>query len=314
MTTKILDFGNAFLKSANTGDDEIDIKPSCLYYLTNSDIRNKTRGNESSPLIRTPDDRQFLLGDTAVSFGGANNWSLDSKLSVIREGLYAATPTSQAIDLLMVCVPDASILQGRGSANDVDLSNLLGHHSYHYNDRQIQIDIQSIEIVDESLGAFKSAQSNLFNYPDENNVVITCGGGTVNLVVYNGSGNIIHRAVSKDLGMAALAKSIATELKAQFNLATTPKVSQIMAGIANGAYQLRPHNLNYSSLFEAARGDWKGQFKQFVNDNLSDVDYCEFVVVGGGAELLKSDSITPGIHIPTNSQTYAIEGLMYDQN
>jgi hypothetical protein len=303
MTTKILDFGNAFLKSASTGDDTIDIKPSCLYYLSNADIRNKTKGNEASPLIRTSDDRQFLLGDTAASFGGANNWSLDSKLSVSREGLYAATPISQAIDLLMVCVPDASI--------DVDLSDLLGHHSYHYNDRQIQIDVRAIEIVDESLGAFKSAHSNLFNYPDENNVVITCGGGTVNLVVYNGSGNIIHRAVSKDLGMAALAKSIATELKAQFNLAATPKLSQIMAGIASGVYQLRPHNLNYSQLFEAARGDWKGQFKQFVNDNLSDVDYCEFVVVGGGAELLKSDSISPGIHIPTNSQTYAIEGLMY---
>jgi hypothetical protein len=306
MTTKILDFGNAFLKSASTGDDTIDIKPSCLYYLTNSDIRNKTKGNNHSPLIQLPDDRQFLLGDAAASFGGANNWSLDSKLSVIREGLYAATPISQAIDLLMICVPDASI--------EIELSALLGCHSYHYNDRQIQIDVRAIEIVDESLGAFKSAQSNLFNYPDENNVVITCGGGTVNLVVYNGGGNIIHRAVSKDLGMAALAKSIATELKAQFNLATTPKVSQIMAGIANGAYQLRPHNLDYSQLFEAARGDWKGQFKQFVNDNLSDVDYCEFVVVGGGAELLKSDSITPGIHIPTNSQTYAIEGLMYDQN
>ncbi|WP_310412992.1 hypothetical protein [Chamaesiphon sp. OTE_8_metabat_110] len=306
MTSKILDFGNAFLKSVCTGDDTIDIKPSCLYYLTNSDIRNKTKGNEASPLIRTSDDRQFLLGDAAASFGGANNWSLDSKLSVIREGLYASSPVSQAIDLLMVCVPDASI--------DIDLSNLLGHHSYHYNDRQIQIDVSAIEIVDESLGAFKSAHSHLFNYPDENNVVITCGGGTVNLVVYNGGGNIIHRGVSKDLGMAALAKSIATELKAQFNLSTTPKVSQIMAGIASGVYNLRPHNLDYSQLFEAARSDWKGQFKQFVNDNLCDVDYCEFVVVGGGAELLKSDSITPGIHIPTNSQTYAIEGLMYEQN
>jgi hypothetical protein len=314
MTTKILDFGNAFLKSASTGDDTIDIKPSCLYYLTNSDIRNKTKGNESSPLIRTSDDspqgtlreRQFLLGDTAVSFGGANNWSLDSKLSVIREGLYAATPISQAIERLMVCVPDASI--------DIDLSNLVGLHSYQFNGSDVQLDIHSIEIVDESLGAFKSATSNLFNYPDENNVVITCGGGTVNLVVYNGSGNIIHRAVSKDLGMAALAKSIATELKAQFNLSTTPKVSQIMAGIASGVYQLRPHQLEYSELFEAARSNWKGQFKQFVNDNLSDVDYCEFVVVGGGAELLKSDSIIPGIHIPTNSQTYAIEGLMYEQN
>jgi hypothetical protein len=306
MTIKILDFGNAFLKSASTSDETINIKPSCLYYLTNSDIRNKAKGNNHSPLIQLPDDRQFLLGDAAASFGGANNWSLDSKLSVIREGLYAATPISQAIDLLMICVPDASM--------DVELSALLGHHSYHYNDCQIQIDVCAIEIVDESLGAFKSAHSNLFNYPDENNVVITCGGGTVNLVVYNGGGNIIHRAVSKELGMAALAKSIATEMKAQFNLATTPKVSQIMAGIASSAYQLHPHNLDYSQLFEAARIDWKGQFKQFVNDNLSDVDYCEFVVVGGGAELLRSDSITPGIHIPTNSQTYAIEGLMYDKN
>jgi hypothetical protein len=307
MTTKILDFGNAYLKSASTGNDAIDIKPSCIYYLTKSDIRNKTKGNNHSPLIQLPDDRQFLLGDTAVSFGGANNYSLDSKLSVIREGLYAATPISIAIDLLMVCVPDSSI--------DIDLSDLMGHHSFLYNDSQIQLDICAIEIVDESLGAFIAARSNLFNYPDENNVVITCGGGTVNLVVYNGSGNIIHRAVSKNLGMAALAKSIATEIKSAHNLPTTPKVSQIMAGIASETYKLRPPNLDYSHLFEAAKSDWKGQFKQFVNDNLSDVDYCEFVVVGGGAELLRTDSISPGIFIPTNSQTYAIEGMLnYDQN
>jgi hypothetical protein len=303
MTRKILDFGNAFLKSASSDGDTIDIKPSCIHYLSPADIRNKTKGNNHSPLIQLPDDRQFLLGDTAVSFGGANNYSLDSKLSVVREGLYAATPISQAIDLLMVCVPDSSI--------DIDLTELLGHHSYHYNDRQIQIDIGAIEIVDESLGAFLAAQTNLFNYPDENNVVITCGGGTVNLVVYNGSGNIIHRAVSKDLGMSALAKSIATEIKSEFNLPTTPKVSQIMTGIASETYKLRSPNQDYSHLFEAAKAIWKGQFKQFVNDNLSDVDYCEFAVVGGGAELLRTDSISPGIFIPTNSQTYAIEGLLH---
>jgi hypothetical protein len=306
MTTKILDFGNAFLKSATTGDDTIDIKPSCIYDLSRADVRNKVQGTANSPLIQLPDGRVYLLGEAAIPFNGANNYSLDSKLSVTREGLYASCPTSGTIERLIVCVPDSSI--------DIDLTPLLGHHAYLYNGSSVYLQISSIEVVDESLGAFKSAHSNLFNYPDENNVVITCGGGTVNLVVYNGSGNIIHRAVDKGLGMAALAKSIAKELKAQFNLPTTPKVSPIMAGIASGVYNLRPHNLDYSQLFEAARSDWKGQFKQFVNDNLSDVDYCEFVVVGGGAQLLKSDSITPGIHIPTNSQTYAIEGLMYEQN
>jgi hypothetical protein len=306
MTTKFLDFGNAFLKAASSDDDTIDIKPSCIYDLSHSDIRNKVQGTATSPLIQLPDGRAYLLGDAAIPFNGANNYSLDSKLSVTREGLYASCPTSGTIERLIVCVPDSSI--------DIDLTSLLGHHTYLYNGSSVYLQISSIEITDESLGAFKSAQHNLFNYPDENNVVITCGGGTVNLVVYNGSGNIIHRAVSKELGMAALAKSIATELKSQFSLATTPKISQIMAGIASGVYQLRPHNLDYFQLFEAARSDWKSQFKQFVNDNLSDVDYCEFVVVGGGAELLKSDSIAPGIHIPTNSQTYAIEGLLYDSN
>jgi hypothetical protein len=306
MTTKILDFGNAYLKSANSNNHTIDIKPSCLYYLTNADIRNKTKGNDHSPLIQLSDDRQFLVGDAAVSYGGANNWSLDSKLSVIREGLYASTPASEQIDLLLVCVPDASI--------DIDLSDLLGHHSYQYNGSSVQLDVKEIEIVDESLGAFKSACSNLFSYRDENNVVITCGGGTVNLVVYNGGGNIIHRAVSRELGMASLAKSVAVEIKAQHNLPATPKVAQIMAGIASEVYNLRPDNLDYFSIFEAIKIDWKRQFKYFVNDNLGDVDYCEFVVVGGGAELLKSDSITPGIYIPRNSQTYAIEGLLYDSN
>jgi hypothetical protein len=302
MKTSILDFGNAFLKSTSTDNPFIDIKPSCIYYLTRADIRNKVQGNDDSPLIHLPDGRVYLLGDAAAAFNGANNYSLDSKLSVTREGLYASCSTSGTIDRLIVCVPDSSI--------DIDLTPLLGHHSYLSNGSSVYLQVSSIAVVDESLGAFKAAQSNLFNYPDENNVVVTCGGGTVNLVVYNGGGNIIHRAVSKELGMASLAKSIATELKSVYNLSTTPKLSQIMANIAAGVFNLRPHQLDYTAMFEVAKSDWKQQFRRFINENLSDVDYCEFVVVGGGAELLRSDSLTPGIFIPINAQTYAIEGML----
>jgi hypothetical protein len=256
------------------------------------------RGDDTSPLISLP-TVSFLVGDAAASFNGSNNWSLESKLSVTREGLYSSVSTSQMIDRLIVCVPDRSI--------DIDLTDLVGLHSYQWNGSDVQLDIRSIETVDESLGAFLAAEANLFNYPTENNVVITCGGGTVNLVVYNGSGNIIHRAVSRDLGMATLSKSIATELKSLHNLATTPKVAAIMAGIASEVYQLRPTGLDYSDLFESARDDWRGKFRQFANDNLSDVDYCEFCIVGGGAELLKNDlDLNPAVHIPTNTQTYAI--------
>jgi hypothetical protein len=301
--TKILDFGNAYLKSASTDHHEIDIKPSCIYYLSRADIRNGVRGDDASPLISLP-TVSFLVGDAAASFNGSNNWSLESKLSVTREGLYSSVSTSQVIDRLIVCVPDRSI--------DIDLTDLVGLHSYQWNGSDVQIDIRSIETVDESLGAFLAAKAHLFNYPTENNVVITCGGGTVNLVVYNGSGNIIHRAVSRDLGMATLAKSIVTELKSLHNLPTTPKVAAIMAGIASEVYQLRPMGLDYSAMFEAARDDWRGKFRQFANDNLSDVDYCEFCIVGGGAELLKNDlDLNPAVHIPTNTQTYAIEGLLY---
>jgi hypothetical protein len=302
MNISKLDFGNAFLKFASTSTDTIDIKPSCIYYLTRADIRNKVQGDDVTPLIQLPDGKVYLLGAAAAGFNGANNYSLDSKLSVTREGLYASHSSSQVIDRLIVCVPDSSI--------DCDLSDLLGLHSYQWNDRDVQLDVRSIEVVDESLGAFKSAQSNLFNYPSENNVVVTCGGGTANLVVYNGGGNIIHRAVSKELGMAPLAKSIATELKAIHNLPSTPKISQIMANIACGVFNLRPYQLDYTAIFEVAKGEWKQQFRRFINENLADVEYCEFVVVGGGAELLRSDSLSPGIFIPTNSQTYAIEGLL----
>jgi hypothetical protein len=40
MTTKIIDFGNAYLKSASTDQHAIDIKPSCIHYLSRADIRN----------------------------------------------------------------------------------------------------------------------------------------------------------------------------------------------------------------------------------------------------------------------------------
>lgn len=292
----ILDFGNAFLKAVSTKSRYPIVIPSCIHKLTPAQQREKLSFDDRSPLIAIDGD-SYYVGTNAQLYNGTNNWSGD-KLANILHGLFAIVDSSQRIDQLIVCVPDSSI--------DLDLSHLKGLHTYERNRKQVQLQIIDVETVDETYGIWLGARS-LYHHPDENNIAITVGAGTVNLTFYSGSGQPLHRAVSKS-GMSAIASEVAIALKSRHNLSATPKLGNIMQGMAAGKYQVIGSGIDFTAELQAAIESWKQQLKAFVVDNLgAGISYWQFAIGGAGANYLLSSEAT--IVVP-NPQTFAIESLL----
>jgi hypothetical protein len=281
-----------------TNKSQVRVISSCSYKLSRAQLREKRELSEESPLI-TIDGKAYLVGAAAIEYGGANNWSGDKLSSdTLPIGIAAAHPESMTIDQLAICVPDSSM--------ELDFSSLLGIHTYTYNGRQVQLDIKDIEPVDETYGIWLGARE-LFQYPDENNITITIGAGTVNLDCRNGQGTILYRSVSNRLGMMSIAGEIAKNIKAIHNLPSTPRLGPIMECMAKGKY-LIGGSIDFTELFHEQVGKWKASLKAFVIDSTAgDVEYWQFAIGGAGAAYLptKGNSI-----VVPRPQTFAIESLL----
>jgi hypothetical protein len=296
-TVSILDFGNAYLKHV-TNKSHLQVIPSCHYQLNKAQLREKRELHEKSPLI-TFNGKAYLVGTEAIKHGGINNWS-GNKLSpeTLPIGIYAAHPESMAIDQLVICVPDSSM--------ELDFSSMIGIHTYTYNGRQVQLDIKDIEPIDETYGIWLGARK-LFDYPEENNITITIGAGTVNLDCRDGAGSILYRSVNDRLGMMSIAGKIAKDLKAIHNLPATPKLATIMYCMAQKEYRMPGVN-DFTEVFQERVKKWKESLKAFVVDSTSgDVEFWQYAIGGAGADYLptKGNSI-----VVPRPQTFAIESLL----
>lgn len=304
----ILDFGNAFLKVVGTQNHYPIVIPSCIHQLTPAQLKEVGSDyDDKSPLIKVI-GTSYYIGVNAAEYGGTNNWS-SNKLDNVLLGLLAVVDRSQRIDQLVLCVPNASI--------DLDFSNLVGLHNYERNGKQIQIEICDIETIDETYGIWLGAQK-LYHHPKDTNIAITVGAGTVNLAFYSGKGKVLHRAVSKK-GMSSIASNIAAAIESSHNLASTPKLGNIMAGMADGGYILAGSGIDFTAAFTAAAAAWKNDLKAFVIDsgNGLGLDYWQFAIGGAGATYL-GKSVEEGVKtaetvstiIVPRPQTFAIESLL----
>jgi hypothetical protein len=302
----ILDFGNAFLKSVSTQSRYPIVIPSCIHKLTPAQLRERIDPDEKSPLIKTA-DASYFVGAEAQKSNGINNWSSD-KLQNVLLGVMAVVDRSQRIDQLIVCVPDSSI--------NPNFSHLLGIHSYERNGKQIQLEIADVEAMDETYGIWYGAK-NLYHHPDDTNIAITIGAGTFNLTFYSSTGRVLHRAVANE-GMSAIAGEIASAIKSKHNLSATPKLGQIMSGMASGKHQIAGSGIDYSIELTDAIANWKERIKTLVIDNSgSGLDYWQFAIGGAGANYL-GKSVEPHVRtlpgiasiIVPDPQTFAIESLL----
>jgi len=295
--TLILDFGNAFLKAVSSDRRTPVIIPSCIHKLTAAQLREQREINDHSPFIEDGSS-SYYVGSIAQSYGGINNWS-GNKIDNVLLGLQSVVSESRKVKQLIVCVPDSSI--------EYKLADLLGLHQYRHNQKSIQLSIDDVEIMDETYGLWLGSRT-LVADADSTNIYLTIGAGTVNLVFYSGSGTVLHRAVSKK-GMASIASNVASAIKSTHNLPSTPKIANIMQGMATQQYRLIGSGIDYSTELQSAIENWKSELRSFVADTTTglDLDYQQFVIGGAGAAYLPP---SPSTIIVPRPQTFAIESLL----
>lgn len=289
--------------------EQVKIRSACLYRLDAIDRRNPPNGTDLSPVIQCGSDA-WIIGDLAMQRQGLFNFESANKLHQAKNYLFAAIPESGVVDRVLICVPDAD-----AAANDV-LQELLGQHRYKRNGQIVEIDIKSIEPVDETMGAYLRCiqpdgnGESLFHFPSRRNAVITVGGGTVNGFLYDGAGNVIHRWVSP-LGTRVIASSIAANIQAIGDLATTPLISDVMASIAAGHTHFE--GVDCQQILADHKQSFCEEFQKLLIANWKQQKIEQICVCGGGAYLLDQyiDDRPQKFFRPDHPQTFAIEGLIY---
>jgi hypothetical protein len=310
MHTLTADFGNAADKDQLIIDGTpqgVKIREACLYRLNESNLQDLPHGNDLSPVIQCGNEA-WIVGSLAEKYQGKYNFESVDKLQQTREYLYASVAESMTLDRVLICVPDIN-------NDDVHtLQSLLGYHRYKRNGNVIDLNINSIEPIDETWGAYLSCVAlndngdSLFHSPEERNAILTIGGGTINGTLYV-DGNIVSRWVSP-LGVYTMATSIAASLKATGNLKHTPLASSVLSAIAKGHTHLK--DVPMSEIFTKHRSSFVSEVQSLLMANWGQQEIEQICLVGGGAFLLDDYIATrPKFFRPENPQTFALEGLQY---
>lgn len=310
-----LDAGNGFFKYELIESldkripDNIRSFSSCTYKLSEWD---EIKGNEQSPVIELENKTSYALGAIAESRQGQYNYAAANKTDLT--GLYLAGMIPDAghveIDRLIVAVPDAG-----NKKRKEQLEKLVGNSRFVRNGIKQSINVRSVVVVDEALGAYKKAiQDGLFLKPEENNVIITLGVGTANIGAYNPAGNKIAKnsAVNEKLGLCSLAVEVAAAMQ---TLATVDPTT-IMNAIGAGKY-ITVDGDDFSEVFGDCYDQWLKRIRAQMKVSLTGLRVSQYVFVGGPAPLMQKyvdsqNATYPNrFIIPDHSDIYAAIGMAH---
>jgi Actin like proteins N terminal domain len=306
MTTLAIDIGNINVKSQLLDGKihPVKISPSCSYLLQSHE--RTPRGSNHSPLV-TFDNQSWVLGRLAEDRQGLYNFTSPDKVLQTQQFLYGEIEKSIDIDRLLVSVPDAT-----QKDHITHLNQLKGNHSFTRNGQTLEVSIESIQLVDETLGAYLSClNQNLFTFPALVNVVLTIGGGTVNITAYDGAGNVVGNWVS-DKGLYVLASRIGEAVKQ--GLLKSPPPASIMDAMGQGKF-ITQSGVNFEQVFQSQRDRWIEDIRSVIGGVCQQLPVSQFAIVGGAAPLFTDYATHPDrasrFIIPPNPHTIAIEGLQY---
>jgi Actin like proteins N terminal domain len=265
-------------------------------------------GTKESPVVIT-DDGTYILGSLAAARLGQYNYAGD-KLEQIKYFLYGVLPGTghQEIESLLVAVPNASLPRSQQLVKD-----LIGKHQFVKNGEKMSANIRNARAVDESLGAYKKAIADkLFEFPDENNAVITGGVGTFSLNLYDPKGNkIAIRSKIINQGFYTLGVAIASAMKADIH------PTAIMDAIAEDK-RVTADGDDFSTVFDRCHEIWIEKLAAEMRFLWSGIRISQFLLVGGPVPTLQGyiDRKNAVLKcqrwvIPNDPQQYALQGMRY---
>ena len=221
-----LDAGNYDLKFF-TGNGHPKAIRSVRYQLPKG--RDAVSYSEASPLIELPDSRRYHFGAQAYKYRRQQQTVIENKVELARLHLYACLEplanglAEYPLDLL-ISTPDP-IRTGEELEEQ-----LLGLHEFTRNGTEFKVDVQSVRVNREGMGAYHYAKSQGMIPSNGYTIVIDIGGGTWLTRLVDADGEVIDENIMDRGGTYELATAISFDRRLTDHLGSSADPCIVMDG------------------------------------------------------------------------------------
>jgi hypothetical protein len=263
--------------------------------------------------------QRWCVGKVAQELGGKATFYEEKAYLAGKLVLAAIEPTdgqrSIVIDKLVLCLPNHL----QKDKVEAIKNALLGIHQYSRNDVNLTVNIMSLEVQPETLGAYRLARAlNIFRMPDRPNAILDLGGKTGIGQIYTANGTPVTSSGGRVIvgGTYDLAK-LCCKHPALLKLDTTPDLALIMDGIADGSYNYGLTGINFGDRFPEYREEWITGIRNQLNTGWERyrAQLGEVLVIGGSAKLAQTlfDVSKGRFKLPPSQldpQTFSVRGMI----
>jgi len=248
--------------------------------------RDPVSYSDASPLIELPDGTRYHVGSQAYKYRRQQQTVIENKIELARLHLYACLEPLNGLSSefplhLHLSTPEPS---KHGKALE---SQLLGLHEFTRNGIEFRVNVESVNIEREGMGAYWHAKSQGC-IPDQGyTIVIDIGGGTWLTRLVDGEGEVIDENVMNRGGAYELAVSISFDHRLTDVLGTTADPGLVMDGFRS-AHTYADTGLSWGPWLDEHLDPWfKGIF-QTVKAQYTPymARVTQFLVTGGGSHLI----------------------------
>jgi hypothetical protein len=248
--------------------------------------RDSVSYSDASPLVELPDGSRHHFGAQAYKYRRQQQTVIENKVELAKLHLYACLePLKGDISEFPV---DLLISTPEPARNAEALrEQLIGTHEFIRNDVEFRVEVESVEVEREGMGAYYYAQSQGHIPSGGYTIVIDIGGGTWLTRLVDAEGEVIDENVMNRGGAYELAVSISFDKRLTDALGTTVDPALIMDGFRVG-HCYADTGLSWESWLDEHLDPWfkgifqtvKAQYTPFM------ARVTKFLVTGGGSHLI----------------------------
>lgn len=248
--------------------------------------RDSVSFSEASPLVALADGSRYHFGAQAYKYRRQQQTVIENKVELAKLHLYACLePINGEVSEfplnLIVSTPEP---QRNGAALQ---EQLMGVHHFTRNNREFCVNVESVKVEREGMGAYYYAQGQ-GHVPDNGyTIVIDIGGGTWLTRLVDAEGEVIDENVMNRGGSYELAVSLSFDKRLTDVMGTTVDPGIIMDGFRSG-HTYADIGLSWESWLDEHLDPWfKGIF-QTVKAQYTPymARVTKFLVTGGGSHLI----------------------------
>ena len=320
--TQWLDIGNYSVQSVIAGSGLATVR-SLVYPLSYGETPLSCKRSEASPLI-VYGGKTYHAGEAALSYANGSDPTVKGDKTRLTKQielmLAVAQPGIESVNLVMTVpdpyeetqiIADGSVISQQTVAGACQA--LVGDYSFIRNGKQHNLTVQAVTVIQEGLPAVLKARRD-GGVPNQGTTVcLDVGGKTCNLLVVDGTGDVVGYMSMLGAGGIKLATALQSNglyrTRCKRANVAVPNVERIMSAIALGNdYAGCNVEAHWSDIITEELTRWYTALVGDVEASLGDLgsDLTGLMLTGGNANLFRELS---DAYIPDSPETFNITAL-----